>query len=185
MRQVGVAHSGLNVGIDQNGRHHAGKTTPIAGAAAQTLLSLGQQISLHRKGLRFSAVAAAEAAGMSRTTLHRIEAGEPAVTVGAYLNAMQALGPQFGSLASQSDGDRGESRKTKDWLPICIRLADYPQLKRLAWQVYGVDELSLTEAFGLYERNWRHLDLAAMDLREQHLVEALHQVFGKKMPNHV
>ena len=57
--------------------------------------------------------------------------------------------------------------------------------QRSHWQVHGVDELSPTEAFGLYERNWRHLDLAAMDLREQHLVEALHQVFGRKMPTHV
>jgi len=35
-----------------------------------------------RKALRVSATVAAEAAGMSRVTLHRIEKGEPSVTMG-------------------------------------------------------------------------------------------------------
>jgi transcriptional regulator with XRE-family HTH domain len=157
----------------------------IATAAAQELLKLGQQIRLHRKTLRVSAVAAAEAAGMSRVTLHRIEAGEPSVTMGAYLNAMQALGLQFGILAAQRDAPLAEAPAPKDCLPIRIRLSDYPQLKRMAWQVHGLDDLTPLEALGLYERNWRHLDLAAMDLREQHLVAALHQVFGKEIASHV
>jgi transcriptional regulator with XRE-family HTH domain len=36
------------------------------------------------KALKVSATTAAEAAGMSRMTLHRIERGEPSVTMGAY-----------------------------------------------------------------------------------------------------
>ncbi len=54
-----------------------------------------------------------------------------------------------------------------------MRLSDYPQLKQLAWQVHGVDELTPTEALSIYERNWRHIDVAALQPHEQQLVDAL------------
>ena len=38
---------------------------------------------------------------MSRVTLHRIEKGEPAVAIGAYLNARVALGLDFGILTPE------------------------------------------------------------------------------------
>lgn len=64
----------------------------IDSAAQARLHQLGEQVRLQRKALRISATAAAEAAGMSRVTWHRIEKGEPSVTMGAYMNAMVALG---------------------------------------------------------------------------------------------
>jgi len=71
--------------------------TPInASTAADKLIALGKQIRAHRKALRISATAAAEAAGVSRVTLYRIESDEPSVTMGAYLNAMEAQGMDFG-----------------------------------------------------------------------------------------
>ena len=63
-----------------------------AEAATATLRAVGQQIRTHRKRLRVSATSAAQAAGMSRVTLHRIERGEASVTMGAYMNAAAALG---------------------------------------------------------------------------------------------
>ena len=56
------------------------------------LQALGEQIRAQRKALRLSATVTAEAAGLSRVTLHRIEKGEPSVTMGAWCNAMAALG---------------------------------------------------------------------------------------------
>lgn len=38
-----------------------------------------------------------------------------------------------------------------------VRLADYPQLKLLAWGLH-VEELEEQLAFELYERGWRHID---------------------------
>ena len=58
-------------------------------------------------------------------------------------------------------------------LPGTIRLADYPQLERLAWQRPGLTQLSPEEALSLYERNWRHVDVQAMDAHEHALVDAL------------
>ena len=55
---------------------------------ADQLIVLGHQIRSHRKSLRISATMAAEAASISRVTLYRIEKGEPAVTMGAYVNVM-------------------------------------------------------------------------------------------------
>ncbi len=72
------------------------KTPPTAHAAAESLIALGQQIRTYRKALRINATAAAEAAGMSRVTWHRIERGEPSVTMGAYVNALNALGLDLG-----------------------------------------------------------------------------------------
>ena len=46
---------------------------PVATVAAAHLAQLGQQIRAQRKALRINATVAAEAAGMSRVTLHRIE----------------------------------------------------------------------------------------------------------------
>lgn len=64
----------------------------------EQLLELGQQIKQHRKAHKLSANAVATAAGLSRTTLHRIEAGEPSVAAGAYWAAMAALGLRCGIL---------------------------------------------------------------------------------------
>ena len=61
-----------------------------------------------------------------------------------------------------------------------IKLADYPQLKALAWQVHGTDHLTPVEAFDIYERNARHMDMPSMDTQEQALWQALQQAFGKR-----
>ena len=68
---------------------------------------------------------------------------------------------------------------TADWIPVRVRLADYPQLKALAWQVHGTDTLTPVEALGIYERNARHLDMAAMSSAEQALLLALQTGLGK------
>lgn len=69
---------------------------------------------------------AAEAADMSRVTLHWIDAG------GLQLDLRDPL-----------------ARLNKidiECLPERVRLADFPQLKRLAWQLHDVDELCPADA---------------------------------------
>lgn len=154
-------------------------TSPLAaGSASEKLIALGQQIRSHRKGLRVSAAAAAEAAGMSRVTLHRIEKGEPSVTMGAYLNTMAALGLDFGIVQPSPSADKGVNDDKAGWIPARIQLADYPQLKQLAWQVHGTDALTPGEAFSIYERNWRHVNVQALQPKEQQLIDALRTAFG-------
>jgi len=59
--------------------------------AVSQLAEIGQLIRQHRKSFKITANAAAETAGISRVMLHRIEKGEPTVSMGAYLNVMSAL----------------------------------------------------------------------------------------------
>lgn len=147
--------------------------SPISSAlATEQLATLGTLVRARRKALKVSATALAEAAGMSRVSVHRIEQGEPSVTMGAYLNVLAALGMVFSATPRDEPANRLADDKP-GWLSARIRLADYPALKQLAWQVQGVDELTPREALGIYERNWRHLDETALLPREQHLIEAL------------
>lgn len=131
---------------------------------------LGQRIRARRKTLGVSAQAAAEAAGMSRVTWHRIEGGEPSVTMGAYLNALDALGLEI-QVATPMPAAATSAEKLP--VPAHITLADYPQLRRLAWHVPGLKELTPAEALNLYERHWRHLDRQALTPEEASLIEAL------------
>ncbi len=159
------------------------RTPNITSTAADKLIAMGKQIRAHRKALRISATTAAEAAGMSRITLHRIENGEPSVTMGAYLNAMAALDINFGIIKPADLAADKPNDDRKGLIPARIRLADYPQLKQLAWQVHGTDELTPVEALSIYERNWRHVDVKAMEPREQQLVDALRLGLGKRNGN--
>ena len=68
------------------------KSPVTTDASAAQLQALGAHIRSQRKALRLSATVTAEAAGVSRVTLHRIEKGEPSVTIGAWCSAMAALG---------------------------------------------------------------------------------------------
>lgn len=150
---------------------------PLTPSASLALVDLGSALRERRKALRVSAAALSEAAGISRVTLHRIEKGQPSVTLGAYAAALGALGlelrmaPRGGEVAAAAPSRKG-------WLPARIDLADYPKLRELAWQLHGDAQLRPREALDIYERNWRHVDPASLDPAEQDLVDALRAALG-------
>ena len=53
-----------------------------------------------------------------------------------------------------------------------------PEEGIIAWQLHGVDEVSPREALDLYERNWRHVDRAALTESEAALIDALSREIG-------
>ena len=154
------------------------KSPPITEDNAAKLRILGASLAEKRKALRVSVTVAAEAAGMSRVTLHRIEKGEPSVTMGAWSNAIAALGLQL-NLQDHAAAQPAPTDRT-GWWPVRIALADYPQLNSLAWLVHGTDHLTPVEAFDIYERNARHLDPTSLTEQEQTLWQALQHAFGKR-----
>ena len=147
------------------------------------LQALGARLRAHRKALRVSSTATAEAAGISRVTLHRIEKGEPSVAVGAWVSVLTALGLKLEVKAADETGEpTGAHAASADWIPARIRLANYPQLKALTWQVQGTDTLTPLEALDIYERNARHLDPPNMSPEESALLQALRTGLGHHAP---
>ena len=159
------------------------KSPAITDDVADLAVVIGKRIRANRKSLRVSATTAAQAAGMSRVTWYRLEKGNPSVTMGAYLSAINVLGLEFKVVppAASNQISSPDSSGREDYIPVHIDLAEYPQLKQLAWQVHGVDKLLPKEALDIYERNWRHLDLNAMEEHERHLVDALRLIFTDKV----
>ncbi len=152
------------------------KTPAIAKSLKERLRQIGEQIRKRRKSLNISATTTSEAAELSRVTLHRIEKGEPSVTMGAYISVISALGLKLELKDSTSLKQKNSSYK----LPKTIRIKNYGQLKRLAWQLDKDTELTPKDSLALYERNWRHIDFEAMDTNERSLLNALLVKFGKE-----
>ena len=150
------------------------KAPPVGEVLAARLRALGERIRAHRESQKVSATVTAEAAGMSRVTLHRIERGEPSVTMGAYLSAIDAVGLQL----ELRDPRAPAAAPNTASLPERVRLTDFPQLKRLAWQLHDVEELSPADALNLYERNWRHIDRSSLEPAELALLRALVDQLG-------
>jgi hypothetical protein len=59
-----------------------------------------------------------------------------------------------------------------------IRLADYPQLRMLAWSRAAEACLDDGEAFALYEANWRFVEPDKLQPQEADLLERLTREHG-------
>ena len=150
------------------------------------LRNIGELIRLHRKSLGITATATSEAAGVSRVTLHRIEKGVASVTIGAYFNVLAVLNLTCAltelreTSLNETHNFKPDSNKT-GWIPAKIVLANYPQLKQIAWHIQGVDELSPIEALEIYERNARFIEDNKLSDDERNLIESLQIAFeGRK-----
>jgi transcriptional regulator with XRE-family HTH domain len=143
----------------------------LAAGAATALAAFGEAIKQRRNQLGYSMVDAAAAAGVSRVTLHRIERGNPSVTIGAYMNAASALGLR---LTASPDADSPPEPNPEKR----IHIKDYPQLSLLAWNLRQGTVLSDDEALSLYERNWRHVDQTCLTAAESALIRRLTRAAG-------
>ena len=136
------------------------------------LQMMGQQIKDTRKSLKLSAALVAESAGMSRTTLHRIEKGETSITMGSYLAAMDVVGLQ---LTINEKSKTAEPNTAETVLPAIINLVDYPGFRQLAWQLSADAQITPQDLAALYERNHRHLDIQLLSMQE---LDMLQKVVG-------
>lgn len=129
---------------------------------------LGARLRERRKALGVTVVACAEAAGVSRVTLHRIEAGNPSVTIGAYVNVAAALGLHL--VVPILDAPAAE--------PATITVGDYPGLRTLAWQTDAGTTITEAEALNLYERGWRHLNQETLTDHEKAFIQHLADTYS-------
>jgi transcriptional regulator with XRE-family HTH domain len=97
---------------------------PVIFPQEQRLLSaLGERLRLARKRRRLSNAVVAQRAGISRTTLYKVEAGDPGVTLGSHVRVLAALGLE-GDLDQLAADDR-VGRKLQD-----LALEPRPSAKR-------------------------------------------------------
>lgn len=133
------------------------------------LASLGQRILLQRKKLKVATESVALAAAISRITLHRIEKGEPSVSMGAYISVIIALGL---NLSIQEVAPKlNDAEKEKN--PCEIAIKDYPQLKLISWQLKDDAVLNALEAKNMYERNQKYILFNEMTEHEKKLIKQL------------
>lgn len=142
---------------------------------------LGAKIAAQRKALGVRAQSAARAAGISRVTLHRIEKGEASVSLGAYVKVCHALGLHLGILAVNGGLTPQQPQHESLLNGSHVRIADYPQLTALAWQLDPNALLTDEEVIGIYERNQRFMDLNQLDDHERLLMQRL--ILSKGMEN--
>jgi DNA-binding phage protein len=155
---------------------------PITSEAAQrTLAQMSQAIKTQRKNLGISAVSAAQSAGISRVTLHRIETNAASVTAGAVIGVIDAIGLSLYVRPNNDNAtavDSGAATNYSGWLPVQVHLSQYPVLKQLAWHIQGNDALTPQQAWEVYTRHARHIEPNTVSPSEQNLIDALKCVFG-------
>jgi transcriptional regulator with XRE-family HTH domain len=155
------------------------RSPPVNQAAREILKNIAHSIRVRRQLLGISTVVAAHAAGISRVTWHRIEKAEPSVTIGAYAGALAALGldldakPTVVPIQKVLAPVLPAGRVNAESLPAVIPIQKFRQLRQLAWHVKDDFELTPEEAFGLYDRYRRYLDMDQMDPDERNLLQAL------------
>ncbi len=158
-------------------RYMPARNPEIPPTTEKVLATIGGALRARRLDLGISAVTTAEAAGMSRVTLHRIESGAPSVTIGAYLNAATALGLQL-AVVEPGDHSASPTPSNASGEEATARIGDYRQLSAIAWQLHADTEISELDALRLYERNWRHVDQSAMSDEERAFVQRLADAYS-------
>jgi hypothetical protein len=78
-------------------------------------------------------------------------------------------------LPCRKKADRNNKTKRNAML---LRIADYPQLKLIAWNRHGHDLVEEEEALALYERNWRYVDENMLNEEERQLIGRLAEQYG-------
>ncbi len=69
-------------------------TPTLFPSATRQLASLGERLRVARLRRRYSAESVAKRAGVARGTLHRVEAGDPGVSLATYASVLRVLGLQ-------------------------------------------------------------------------------------------
>jgi transcriptional regulator with XRE-family HTH domain len=86
---------------------------PVIFPQEQRLLyQLGERLKLARKRRKLSNAVVAQRAGISRTSLYKVEAGSPGATLGTYLRVLAVLGLE-GDINTLAADDR-VGRKLQD-----------------------------------------------------------------------
>jgi transcriptional regulator with XRE-family HTH domain len=88
------------------------KPPPVFPQEQRLLSQLGERLKLARMRRKLSNAVVAQRAGISRTSLYKVETGDPGATLGTYLRVLAALGLEGDINALAADDKVG--RKLQD-----------------------------------------------------------------------
>jgi len=97
---------------------------PVVFPQEQRLLSeLGERLRLARKRRKLSNEVVAQRAGLSRTTVYKVESGDPGATLGSYVRVLAVLGLEgdLGQLAADDRVGRKLQDLALDPVPVAKR----------------------------------------------------------------
>jgi transcriptional regulator with XRE-family HTH domain len=142
----------------------------LSNRLTQSLADAGVALRATRQSQHRSAEHVAQAAGITRKTLQRVERGDASVAVGIYLRVLDALGlsngPALQPVApSRRDPASLDARSLAMHQRIAAKVREQPALLQRAratidrWQQHGASPASAP-----YLESWRHLIDQGMDV---------------------
>lgn len=145
--------------------------------------ALGHQLRRARLAHHITQEDVATRAGISVRALQQLEAGAGS-TLATCLQVLEALGRLsiFDALISAADVSPTQpppKRAPRKDTQAPIRIADYPQLRLIAWNRKPDTILDPQQALALYERNWRHVETESLKPEEKKLIERLVKTIGR------
>ncbi|PPC84650.1 MAG: hypothetical protein CTY38_00970 [Methylotenera sp.] len=136
-----------------------------------TFIAAGKQIRAMRLLANLTQAELAARLEVSRLTIIEMEAGGN-VGLHIFLKALDSLGGKI-VLPIEAGEPMIKIRATKK-----INAANYPQLNLVMWD-RSVKAIQESDAFYLYEKNKRFLDVGKMDTKELALLTRLTKKYGK------
>lgn len=141
-------------------------------AEQANLISGLRKVRIER-GLSISEISAVM--GVDPAQVSRFESGSTNPTMATIRRYAQAVGAVFrvetGPWTGPDENPPPHAERT-------VQVSRYPQLRAICWQL-GLDaELTEQEALNRYEREWRHVDTAALTDDEHAFIDHLRQTLG-------
>lgn len=153
------------------------KIADLPGHVTDVLKVIGEKIKAERKRLKLPQADTAEASGIDRRTLGRIEKGQSSVTIGAYVTVMNGLNIKL-TATTPVDALKEEKQHREQFLPLLINLNEYRALRDCAWHITGEDFVEPSVAYRLYQERITLIDRKLLADKEIALMAALEKVYG-------
>ena len=149
----------------------------IGQSTIEFLNDIGCKVQQFRKSHNLTQAILAESLEVDRRTLAKLERGDPSISLGTAFHIFNNLGFSV-TVNSTSEQEAKAEAFDKHYLPIHIKLADYPVLKRCAWQLKAEDSVTPPVAYQLYQDKKSDFAKSNMSRKEQHLIGCLELVYG-------
>lgn len=142
-------------------------------AAEQSSLIAGLREVRVARGLSISEVAAAM--NVDPAQVSRFESGSTNPTMATVRRYANAVGATF---HVETRPWVGTDENPPPHAEHTVAISRYPQLRSICWQLGPDAQLSEQEALSRYEREWRHVDTAALTDSERAFIEHLVKTYG-------